>query len=232
LIPRKNLIDLSEFQEPGQYQPATWEGCVVKISDKIAYIGRDIEDAINLGFLDEETKSKLLEMAREHDEKVLNTTVIMHNLIIDICKNSTPEKGICLSPKFLEQINNIKEFNYNHIYKHERLLPFKEYSDLVINQVFKVLYETFDGENSWKLIEEKREYYPLLMNSFIEWLAKYCEIGILPNDKLQTIALTCENEKIYATLSDKTIYARAVIDFLAGMTDGFAIKVFNELLTY
>ena len=116
LRPRDELIDLNIFTRPGQYQPATWEGCVVKISDKIAYIGRDIEDAINLGFLDETTKNELLKMARANDENVLNTTVIMHNLIIDICENSSPEKGICLSPNFLEQINSIKNFNYEHIY--------------------------------------------------------------------------------------------------------------------
>ena len=109
LRPRDELIDLNIFTRPGQYQPATWEGCVVKISDKIAYIGRDIEDAINLGFLDETTKNELLKMARANDENVLNTTVIMHNLIIDICENSSPEKGICLSPNFLEQINSIKK---------------------------------------------------------------------------------------------------------------------------
>lgn len=38
LIPREELIDLNEFASPGQYQLATWEGCVVKITDKIAYI--------------------------------------------------------------------------------------------------------------------------------------------------------------------------------------------------
>ena len=102
----------------------------VRGKNKIAYIGRDIEDAINLGFLDETTKNELLKMARANDENVLNTTVIMHNLIIDICENSSPEKGICLSPNFLEQINSIKNFNYEHIYGHQRLHPYKEYSKL------------------------------------------------------------------------------------------------------
>ncbi len=36
----------------GKYQAATWESCVVKIADKIAYVGRDVENAISLGFLD------------------------------------------------------------------------------------------------------------------------------------------------------------------------------------
>lgn len=232
LRPREELIDLSVFKKPGQFQPATWEGCVVKISDKIAYIGRDIEDAINLGFLNDITKNELLKMARANDENVLNTTVIMHNLIIDICENSTPEKGICLSPRFLEQIDSVKDFNYKYIYKNERLLPFKEYSQLVINQIFDVLYKTYDGKHSWGQIEKMKQFYPILMDSFIKWLAKYCEIDIIPNRDLKEIALTCENEKIYESLQTEKIYARAVIDFISGMTDRFAIKVFNELLTY
>lgn len=232
LRPRDELIDLNIFTRPGQYQPATWEGCVVKISDKIAYIGRDIEDAINLGFLDETTKNELLKMARANDENVLNTTVIMHNLIIDICENSSPEKGICLSPNFLEQINSIKNFNYEHIYGHERLLPFKEYSKLVINQIFDVLKKTYDGKHSWGEIKNKKKYYPILMSSFDKWLARYCEVNIIPEGELQGIALSCENEKIYGNLEDETIYIQAILDFISGMTDRFAIKVFNELLNY
>ena len=53
LRPRENCFDLSEFRTVGQYPPATWEGCVVKVSDKIAYLGRDIEDAETLDILDE-----------------------------------------------------------------------------------------------------------------------------------------------------------------------------------
>ena len=232
LIPRDDLIDLADFTNPGQYQPATWEGCVVKISDKIAYVGRDIEDAINLGFLNDRTKNDLLKMARVNDENVLNTTVIMHNLIIDICENSTPEKGICLSPRFVEQINSIKDFNYKHIYGHERLVPFKEYSKLVINQILDVLKKTYDGRHSWSLIKDKKKYYPLLMSSFDKWLARYCCVDIIPEGELLEIALNCENEKIYGKLEDEKIYIQAILDFISGMTDRFAIKVFNELLNY
>jgi dGTPase len=49
--PREEYIDLNNFQKCGQYDPFTWEGCVVKISDKIAYLGRDIEDALRIKFI-------------------------------------------------------------------------------------------------------------------------------------------------------------------------------------
>ena len=54
LKPRAEFIDLETYVSPNQYNPYTWEGCVVKISDKISYIGRDLEDALALNLLDEE----------------------------------------------------------------------------------------------------------------------------------------------------------------------------------
>lgn len=232
LIPRRELIELENFQSPGQFQPATWEGCVVKISDKIAYIGRDIEDAINLNFIDDTQKNELVKMARANDENALNTTVIMHNLIIDICEKSTPEKGICLSSKFLNQLNKLKKFNYQYIYGSRRLVPFKLYSELVITQIFNTLLETYDGNHSWDLLEQEEIYYPTLIPSFEKWLARYCNTNIVPHGELQNLSLKCENEKIYGVLDNKKIYIQGILDYISGMTDRFAIKIFNELLTY
>lgn len=129
LKPREEHIVLEqEFQKAGLFQPFTWEGCIVKLSDKIAYVGRDIEDAIQLGFLDDTAQNLLKEMAQANDEEAINTTVIMHNLIIDVCNNSTPDKGICLSEKFLNQLKTIKDFNYKYIYNNKRFNAFKAYS--------------------------------------------------------------------------------------------------------
>ena len=56
LKPREEYINLYDYNAPNEYKPYTWEGCVVKIADKIAYLGRDIQDAITLGILDEHLK--------------------------------------------------------------------------------------------------------------------------------------------------------------------------------
>ena len=81
--PRAEFIYPEAFQKAGQFQPITWEGCVVKYADKIAYIGRDIEDAERLGLLDKAAEDILLDMARQTDQDALNTTVIIHNMIIE-----------------------------------------------------------------------------------------------------------------------------------------------------
>lgn len=231
LRPRDELIDLKLFTQAGQYQPATWEGCVVKLSDKIAYVGRDIEDAINLGFLDASAQEKLLKMARLYDQKVMNTTVIMHNMIIDICNSSSPENGIALSQTFLEQINEIKKFNYTHIYGNKRLMPYMHYSELVITEIFTVLLDCYDEKHTFSALDTQLQYSPILLGSFKKWLCRYCESDFIPNNYIDRDRVY-DNEKIYGRLESKKIYVQAIIDYISGMSDHFAIDVFNELITY
>jgi len=232
IFPRNIDISIDDFDKAGKYQAVTWEGCVVKISDKIAYVGRDIEDAMSLGFLDQTAKSTLLRMAQANDVNVLNTTVIMHNMIIDICANSSLENGICLSTKFNQQLKDIKEFNYEHIYKHPRLEPFNHYSELVITQIFEVLLTMYEGKHTWNILSENRRFTPQLVGSFEQWLARYCDVSIVPNGDLKDLALSCSNEKIYKNLETRELYIQAIIDYISGMTDRFAIGLFNELLQY
>lgn len=231
LRPRDELIDLKLFTQAGQYQPATWEGCVVKLSDKIAYVGRDIEDAINLGFLDASAQEKLLKMARLYDQKVMNTTVIMHNMIIDICNSSSPENGIALSQTFLEQINEIKKFNYTYIYGNKRLKPYMHYSELVITEIFTVLLDCYDEKHTFSALDTQLQYSPILLGSFKKWLCRYCESDFIPNNYIDRDRVY-DNEKIYGRLESKKIYVQAIIDYISGMSDHFAIDVFNELITY
>lgn len=234
LRPRDEFIDLYDFKEAGDYEPVTWEGCVVKISDKIAYVGRDIEDALCLGFLNNTVKNQLEIMAEINGVKAVNTTVIMHNMIIDICENSSPEKGICLSEKYFKQLNEIKDFNYKYIYNHERLSAFKDYSRIVIENIFKKLLNVYAGEFTWAKLHTLENESLTLVESFSKWLARYCDTEIVPEEekKLKDLALRCENNKIYNRLETKEIYVQAILDYLAGMTDRFAIKIFNEFLAY
>ena len=231
IFPRDLSIPIEQFTSPGMYQASTWEGCVVKMADKIAYVGRDIEDAIALGILDQTDQSELRKMARVYDQDALNTTVIMHNMIIDICNNSSPDAGIRLSPEFSNQLNEIKRFNYEHIYGHSRLTPYINYSELVLNQLFDTLHSMYDGKHTWSRLDSYKRFAPTLISSFESWLAKYCDSSIVPEHLMES-ALNCENEKIYGQLQEEGLYLQAVIDFISGMTDRFAINLFNELLQF
>lgn len=232
IYPRQELIPLDEFKRPAQYQPATWEGCVVKIADKIAYLGRDIEDAIDLGFLDQTVRNELTKMVQTNDASAINTTVIMHNMVISICENSTPKRGIVMDDRFYGQMRQLMAFNYEHIYLHERLKPFQHYSELVLRQIFETLLRCYDGRYTLRALAEGLRFAPTLRSSFEKWLACYCDTDIVPKGELLELALDCENEKIFHKLEEQETYIQAIIDYISGMTDRFAIMLFNELLTY
>lgn len=231
LHPRDIEIDLEEFQTPGQYQAVTWEGCVVKLADKIAYVGRDIEDAMSLGLLSAEAQAQLRQLARAEDGKALNTTVIMHNLILDICRTSSPERGICLSQDYSRQLSEVKAFNIENIYRHPRLEPFNHYSRLVLTQLFETLLSFYDGTDTFRRIQEHSRWFPKLADGFCQWLSRYCDPAAVPA-AYENILRSCKNEKIYGTLESRQQYIRAVIDYISGMTDRYAITLFNELLRY
>ncbi len=230
--PRQERIDLSKFEEVGQYQPATWEGCVVKISDKIAYLGRDIEDAQRLHFLSDSDLSELAELGRVNSSKAINTTALIHGMIYDICRHSSPENGISLSEEGAHLMNTIKAFNLRAIYRNRKLDPFIKYSDLVIEEVFNFLLARFDGANTLQNLQKQARDYPETCGAFASWLTKYCEVSPSLFDSSSENAVKCANEKIYGLLDDEKTYVQAIIDYISGMTDTYAIRCFNELITY
>ena len=233
LAPRAEYIDLiRDYTSVGQYQPYTWEGCVVKLSDKIAYVGRDIEDAIRLKFLTRENIGVLTEMARVYNKNAINTTVIIHNMIYDVCRNSSPEKGVRLSEEFSQQLNEIKRFKTDHIYRNKRLVPFTEYARVVITQLFEVLLDAYRGEETIAELRKRAEVYPELMNAFADWLSKFCEPQLNLFENVNEHTVQCMNRKIYGTLETEQIYIQAILDYISGMSDNYCIKVFNELITY
>ena len=228
--PRTDYFELEKFIEPGLYQAATWEGCVVKLSDKIAYLGRDIEDAIRLGYLNNEQKNMLRDMARINDEKAVNTTVIMHNMIIDLCKNSSIENGLSLSETMHQQLLTIKKFNYDYIYNNNRLKPFENYSKLIINEIFNDLMSYYKGEDTINYLDKIKFNKRKFVEGFATWIVQFCDIDDSYPDWAKRDDKRCKNEKIYGSLSDEKTYIRAVIDFISGMTDVYAINSFEELL--
>ena len=219
--PRDEFINLAEYDRPNKYMPYTWEGCVVKIADKISYLGRDIEDAITVGILDEKLENlyKLLEYTKG---EVINNTIIINNLIFDLCNNSSIEKGLTFSDKMFNIANKIKEFNYKNIYLSDRIKPSNRYFKLVINEIYNTLKNTYDGENTTKKIEYFKKYYPDLLNSFEEWLLNYWNLK-RPDEAKNEVIFNIKNEKDYY---------KAIIYYISGMTDNFAIDMYNKIIGF
>lgn len=225
--PRNEYVDLYTISKAGDISPYTWEACVVKISDKIAYLGRDIEDAIELGLLDKKTLVELRNLIEKYSGiRTLNNTVLIHGLIIDLCKNSSIDTGLSLSEKYYKLIKDVKVFNYTHIYKHPRIESYKEYSDKVINTIYSFLASYAQYPDLLYKLTESGKQFPMLMNSFHNWLIKYSNV----NEELK-FSRRYENEVIY-NLKNENEYKKAIVDFIAGMTDNFAIKVYHEIITF
>ena len=230
IIPRSDTIDLNQIENPGEVQPFTWEGCIVKISDKIAYLGRDIEDALLLNIIKQKDLRDLYALGKIHGQQTVNTSVIIHELMNDLVENSSIDKGICFSDDKLNFINQIKKFNYDKIYNSKKLDYYKGYAELIINSIFEELIKYYDGENTIiNLDKNLNESQGILIKEFKNWIIKYCDEDILQDCSLEG---SYNNEKIYGKLDTKYIYTEAVIDFISGMTDSYAIKCFEGLITF
>ncbi len=221
LRPRKDAIYLKEYKNPNEYNPFTWEGCVVKIADKISYIGRDIEDAIRMKIL---TNDEIEKMNTLFDSIRVSNNNIINYFVSDICENSNPEEGIKLSKKAFDTMNELKKFNYEKIYMSEFIKPSSRYFSVVINEVFNILFKRFEEGNTLKRIKELEKYYPELINDFISWLKNYCNLEGRANEKY--------NNKILYDINKKEDYIKAIIIYISGMTDNFILKIYQEIISF
>ena len=215
LKPREEAINLYDYNYPNEYKPYTWEGCSVKIADKIAYLGRDIQDAVRLGILDEHLK-ELHEVMGVDEDKVINNTVIINYLIYDLCENTSLEEGFKFSDDAFNFINNLKEFNYKYIYNDERLKPSNAYFELVINTIYETL-KRYYGEK-----EHIKKMYPEIIKDFEDWLKLYWN---------KERPDTCKNKVVFNT-SDEKEFCQAIIYYISGMTDNYAISTYNKIIRF
>lgn len=158
--------------------PHTLEGQIVRLSDKIAYINHDIDDAIRGGVLKEEDIPKTYREILGNSTRVRLDTMI-HNVII----NSMDQPEIRMSPEVEHATMALRAFMFENVYKNPVA---KGEEEKAINMVTN-LYEYY-----WKHIR-------LLPDQFLEMLE---EEGGTPE--------------------------RIVCDYIAGMTDTYAIKKFEE----
>ncbi|MBR5303530.1 MAG: dNTP triphosphohydrolase [Candidatus Gastranaerophilales bacterium] len=230
LKPRNEFIDLNLI-EKGKYMPYTFEGCVVKISDKIAYLGRDIEDAYNYKFFDKEDMMTLKQLAQEVMKKKIkfkdvNTSSLIHEFIVNLCKNSNPEIGLTFSKEHYDMMNKIKKFNYQKIYSNPRFNPFMKYAKLVINDIFDFLEAHYDGKNTIHRLQKYSKFYPTATLDFTDWLIKYSNIDE------KTHRLRKYRNIIIYDIENIMDYKQAIIDYISGMSDNYAIKIYKELTEF
>lgn len=111
----------------------TLEGCVVRISDVIAYVGKDIEDAIRLN------KIKVSDIP-QNITKVLGCTnsEIVNSIVVDIIKNSVDKNYIKMSNKIYKALQALIDFNYKNIYLKANSKEQLEKIDEMFTKLFEI----------------------------------------------------------------------------------------------
>lgn len=158
--------------------PHTLEGAVVRLSDKIAYIYHDMDDAIRGGILTEDDIPPLIRSVLGNSCKArLNT------MIHDVITNSMDTPDVGMSPAVNEAVKELRKFMFENVYLNPRA---KGEEDKAVH-----------------MIERLFEYYmrnpQALPTQFKEALAR------------------CGSAK-----------EQVVCDYIAGMTDPYAVKKFHE----
>lgn len=159
--------------------PATLEGQIVRLADKIAYVNHDIDDAIRANILKEE------DLPRQYTD-VLGHSVRsrINTMIHDIILNSENKSDICMSEEVGEAVMGLRQFMYKSVYT---------------NKVAKA-----EEGKAQKLIAE-------LFHTYME------HIELLPEEYIHMVEHDSEDKE------------QVVCDYIAGMTDRFAIHSFQQI---
>ncbi len=98
----------------GQLVPSTLEGCVVRVCDMIAYLGKDRQDAITAHIIDEGTAFNTQAIGTQN-------AAIINNMTVDILENSYGKDHILLSPGTYQDLKTGKRENNEKIYQNQRV---------------------------------------------------------------------------------------------------------------
>lgn len=141
---KNSYKDIKSFNKN---RPMTLEGCVVRISDIIGYIGRDIEDAIMIGKIKRD-------IIPDEISNVLGTTnkEIVNTITLDIINNSIGKNYIKMSDDVYNALFKLKKFNYDNIYKFSLTDEEKSYYRDGMNRIYSRYLKDIESNNTSSII--------------------------------------------------------------------------------
>jgi len=192
---------VKKIQAEKDVMPMSYEGCVVRFADNIAYLGRDLQDAIEIGLITDDIKQKYPKICKDlfrlSSCKEVNW-IILDTLAKDIINNSYPDEKdeISFSDELAQCVNELKKFNKEYIYNNRILHE----QDWKIEYMFEFLFNCF-----LKDVEEENKQSVIFKNMIEpEWISEEYKKSVKP--------------------------AELVRDYLAGMTDRYFNNVFRSLV--
>ncbi|MDP3058964.1 MAG: HD domain-containing protein [bacterium] len=190
---------LQDIQAIGHY-PNTYEGCVVRLADKIAYLGRDLEDAMSARFirLDELDPTIRGALGASNGE-------IISTLVSDLINESKGKDYVGFSREKHDLILKLYNFNREKIYLNPRMERYRVFCKRILDGIFDYLLELFQ-QHQWEIDGYKGGIIKL-DHQFGEYL--------------RTMRAIYDSENANAV--------RIVIDYIAGMTDDFAMECITQI---
>lgn len=197
--------DLNKIKKIKKLIPATYEGCIVRFSDKIAYLSRDWEDAIKLHLVKRnDLPNKIKKTLSYFKGGKINNASIINNLVLDLINNSKDSEYVSFSKDVNTAFHLLKEYNYDKIYYNSKLDDYKSYVHKIIKGLYNHLNQLYGnfGTNYSKYKNEK-----ILDSSFGNFMKV--------------------REKLYK--KEEAAIEEIIIDYISGMTDDFALKCMKEI---
>lgn len=143
-----------DLKTSNKNHPMTIEGCVVRISDIVGYIGRDIEDSINLGLFNRNDLPEEITKVLGNDNKDIINTIVK-----DIIDNSYNKPYITMSEEVFTAIGELKKFNSENIYSKSLTKEEIEYYRQGMNKIYNRYLSDITNSNKESII------YKLFLNT-------------------------------------------------------------------
>jgi len=200
----KNLERIKTKEDAGN--PATLEGCIVRLIDKIAYVGKDIEDAIEAGIIKED------EIPNDFRNELGTTNgKIIGTFVEDMVGNSYDKDYIAISLRLGKLLHGLIDFNRDHIYQSQDAKGYKIQAEKTIEYLFDDLLRELKQRERFKSYrypeDHKDKSVPLVYRVLQQFVSSDMKEVYKPEDP---------NELI-------------ILDFIAGMTDSFAIRSVSDV---
>jgi dGTPase len=199
LKPSATANDLENIHDRA-YMPCTYEGCMVRLSDRIAYLGRDVEDAVTAGFI---KKSDL--PARVVKGLGDSNTDIISTLIADMVANSARGETVGFSPERHGLVVELGAFNYERIYYHPKLIKYRRHIRTVIHTLFDYFMELFEKHGT----------------DFSAYARLELDVDRNFGHYMEQMRAVYEREGY----PGRTM----ITDYIAGMTDSFALECMRQI---
>nr|WP_246325293.1 HD domain-containing protein [Dissulfurirhabdus thermomarina] len=128
-------------------RPTTLEGCVVRLADTVAYVGRDIEDAVRLRLIRRD------DLPPECVEVLGRTNgTIVYRLVTDLITHSLDRDEVGFSPRVAEALTRLKAFNMARIYSAPQIKTEAPKIRSVYRALFEKFYEDLEKSNEDSVI--------------------------------------------------------------------------------